>query len=568
MMVHFYVLIKVERGLTVKKLLSFILSIFLIVILSESVSATSSTTYQIPDAKFRLDIPMDYYVVTKDSASSELITEFGYTQDDFQGMLESANCSLYAFNKDFDKELVITLSKEENSNDFNTVNDTALKMLASASKDTFSEEGITVTGTSLYKHSQTKFLKYTLKIPYDSGFIPAIQYYTIYRNHGVSIACRFYTGSFSSEDEQMFQNIIDSIYFQEAPILTPAPHHTDSFIYSDSVSGATFTVPENWTQESLSKPRKILRTRFVSNEDEGFLFFFGSYDLWSSIPASERGSISRDSLDFSDLSPEDIEELPGGKEIFNQSVYINGRRFYKYLSTEKNDTYDFEVSMTNYVCIENGYLITFQTNVPSSSPFFKDIKSVLSSLNIPNSSVQSLWSTFGANLLLGAFVTFLIHLLPILIMRYAIFTKPIAKQRAARIIVVDAIIVFVVCLILNAFGILEKASLSPIIVWANVGFFILTKGYNEQSQEPKPSSLSHSEPTQSQSESIQTQAELAQSQPEPPQTQLTPAQPHLEISQSESQSVQPRDEINFCWKCGAKIPQESNFCPKCGNKLQ
>ena len=153
-------------------------------------------------------------------------------------------------------------------------------------------------------------------------------------------------------------------------------------------------------------------------------------------------------------------------------------------------------------------------------------------------------------------------------MRYAIFTKPIAKQRAARIIVVDAIIVFVVCLILNAFGILEKASLSPIIVWANVGFFILTKGYNEQSQEPKPSSLSHSEPTQSQSESIQTQAELAQSQPEPPQPQLTPAQPHLEISQSESQSVQPRDEINFCWKCGAKVPQESNFCPKCGHKLQ
>lgn len=206
MMVHFYVFIKVERGLTVKKLLSFILSIFLIVILSESVSATSSTTYQIPDAKFRLDIPMDYYVVTKDSASSELITEFGYTQDDFQGMLESANCSLYAFNKDFDKELVLTLSKEENS--------------------------------------------------------------------------------------------------------------------------------------------------------------------------------------------------------------------------------------------------------------------------------------------------------------------------------------------------------------------------NEQSQEPKPSSLSHSEPTQSQSESIQTQAELAQSQPDPPQTQLTPAQPHLEISQSESQSVQPRDEINFCWKCGAKVPQESNFCPKCGHKLQ
>ena len=76
-------------------------------------------------------------------------------------------------------------------------------------------------------------------------------------------------------------------------------------------------------------------------------------------------------------------------------------------------------------------------------------------------------------------LTLIIHPLPIWIYRYIIREKPVAPQTAKKIVIIDAVIVFIIMFFLAA-----KAGGSPIsffalFLWSKVCYSSLTKGYNE-----------------------------------------------------------------------------------------
>lgn len=85
--------------------------------------------------------------------------------------------------------------------------------------------------------------------------------------------------------------------------------------------------------------------------------------------------------------------------------------------------------------------------------------------------------------LLSLAITFIIHPLPMLIYRYAISKEPIAPKKARPIVIVDAIVVFVIWIIIKAALHSGGAvSFAPIVLWSFVSYRILTKGYTESEQ--------------------------------------------------------------------------------------
>ena len=93
--------------------------------------------------------------------------------------------------------------------------------------------------------------------------------------------------------------------------------------------------------------------------------------------------------------------------------------------------------------------------------------------------------SFAGAILLGLIITFVIHPLPIIIYRYGIKKEPVAPNKAKKIVIIDAIIVFFVWVGINAIFISSTGSTSSsistpaIIIWAFICHSILTNGYSQ-----------------------------------------------------------------------------------------
>lgn len=162
----------------------------------------------------------------------------------------------------------------------------------------------------------------------------------------------------------------------------------NSFIYTDSENGVTFTVPSNWKQKEFSQDREYIDVKFVSPNVPGSIMIYGSTDMWAQIPYTEKVGHTRSDLDNSIYTKADIAELYGTTADEISMVTYNGAEYFvgtfKYSSN--TSAVDVTITMTQALRIDNGWMYIFQFGGTSTDKLYSDFEKLLKSAEYPTVS--------------------------------------------------------------------------------------------------------------------------------------------------------------------------------------
>ena len=541
-----------------------ILSIFLLLTIAISISTTayaaSSKTYILDDLGMSIDIPSEYVVFTRNISDNDPnLSIYGLNKNDMSELMESGNIYLNAWDDAINFEIIVTMI-DSSISDFNLMSDTVLNTLASSFETEYANSGVTVEKYEIYQHEQAKFIKIYINQPNGIDKAYGLQYYTVYDNKAINVTMHSYSGKIDSGKESILRTIIGTVHFDKDPMLPEAVTETAAFLYKDKETGSEFTVPANWSQESLSQDREFLDVKFTSNKEPGLSILYGGSDIWAEMSSSEKKGLSRSDINNSLFTFDDIAETMGVAKSKISTVSFGGKEYYKYEVTSTSSTYgiNIEVTMTCLMRIENGYAYTFQFSGDSKNSYYKDFESLVSSANYPVVENTSSPDTFGEfsmiNILLSLLITIAIYSVPIIIYRYGIVKKPVEKARAKKITIIYGIIAFIVMsaliFVINGSG----AAGGAILLWSWVNYKVLTGGREpvvEDTAEEKTQAVTSE--TSSSPYTVESERVIVvSSAPEAP---------------PKSQKELFETDVVFCHKCGAKLNTNAQFCHKCGTKV-
>ena len=558
----------------VKRFLVALLLVNLFCLFSLNALAQGSTTYRLSDLGMSIDVSDDYTVFTRNTSQNDpKLSEWGLTKDYIDSLFQERSIYLDAWDDDISNEIIITMYDSELSN-YSIFSDTELSVLASTMVGQFESMGLTWIRSEVYNHSQAKFLKIYISQPSGDSTSYGLEYSTVYDSKTINIVLHSNTGAINYSQEKLLQGIIDSIVFDSAPIQIDTPEYSPSFVYTDSKTGAYFTVPENWVETDFSKEREFLSAKFTSNLENGLTILYGSHDLWNELSDSEKRGYTRSDFNNSQFSKQDIAEMLGKHSWEVSTVYYDGKEYYEVENQSSQEMYGatFSVKMTLLYRFENGYSYSFQTNAGKDSPYYKDFETLVSSTEYPAFGTNSSQTESGTQktgvsivsriennwvllLLINLLFTLIIHPVPIWIYRYAIRKKPVSPKVAKKIVIIDAAFVVLIMLVITSLTNGGHLSMLAILVWGRICYTSLTKGYTENYTSPQTS-------FDNQIIDQMTSLEVDRDQPKSMVTKsnVPAGVPH-------SSEMNTEDDNYYCSNCGTKLPSTSRFCHKCGTKV-
>lgn len=576
-----------------KKFRLLVLALTLLFVLSPAAFAASRETYRLDDLGMSIDIPSEYVVFTRDIADDDPnLSAYGLNKNDLSDLMESRNLYLDIWDTYVSFEITVTMT-DNSISDFNLISDTALNVLASSFTDEFASYGLTIETWEIYQHDQAKFLKIYENMPKGTDMVYGLQYYTVYDHKAISITMSSYSGAIDAEKEAILASILDTVHFDQEPLRRETPPDTAAFLFRDEDTGCEFTVPANWTQKPLSQERETIDVKFASSREPGLCILYGSTDIWSEMPLSEKIGLTRADIDNSLFTGlEEFAETMGVEKNKTSMLSYGGNEYYTYSNTTTASEYgiDLRITQTCFMRVENGYLYTFQFNGDIAGPYYDDFESLLESVkyqavelsNHEDASDKSLPSSYGAaagrtspsnytqpavspppyepdysiaSILLSLFITITIYSVPIFVYRYAVIKQPVEKKRAKKITIIYAAIAFAVMFFLH-FLINGNGATSggAIVFWSWVNYDVLTRGKKQ--------------PAENQSTWVsQTAAPVGAQQESTLQTKKLISEPGLPEITREPQPDPGEEDVVFCHQCGAKLNKSHHFCYKCGAEV-
>ncbi len=366
-----------------KKFLIWILIFSLL--FSISVTATSNT-YDLDELELQVTIPTGYSVITRDTpASDSIFSKLNTTKSVLISQFETSNIYLNAITNTLKEEVVVTMTENSLSN-FSLLSDTVLNTLATSLVSQYTDYGINVSKHEIYQHSQAKFIK--IYFSDTANTVHGLQYYTIYNGKAMNFTMRSYEGSLSSKQETTIKTIVDSIKYDKSPPIAEQGENTNSFIHTDTDSGVTFTVPANWKQEAFTKEREYIDVKFISTKEDGCSIIYGSTDMWSKMPASDKIGYNRSDINNSAFTKSDIATMCNLTEDEISTVAYNGIQYFKGEPSATSNEYGINISvtMTQLFYIDNGWMYMFQFGGTSTHKLYSDFESLLNSVQYPTDS--------------------------------------------------------------------------------------------------------------------------------------------------------------------------------------
>lgn len=489
-----------------KKICVIVLSVVLAFTICFPMSvAAASNKYDLPELGLEVTIPEGYAVITRDTpASDPIFNALDTTKTAVINQFEASNIYLDALSDSLNEEIVVTMDENIVDN-FSLFSDTTLNVLASTLVDQYANYGMNVSYHEIYHHEQAKFIK--IYFTDAAKTVHGLQYYTIYDGKAMNFTMRSYEGSILPRQENAIKTTVDSILFDNPPPVPEQGEDTHPFQYTDADTGVVFIVPANWMQEEFSENREYIDAKFTSNKEVGCTMIFGSMDLWSQMSAADRIGHTRSELDNSALTIIDIAEMYNTTFDKISTVTYNGTKYYKGDIKASSDAYgiDIEVTVTQLVRIENGWMYVFQFSGTSSHELYPDFEKLLESVIYPPVSnveeteptKQTTLPTYSSN-------------------QNSHNVSPNASSNGSKN---DS---------KNNSGVIVAVVLL-VIVPAIVVAVVVTRKKNRQTTE-QPSYLTNN-------------------------------------NVPETKPTSDTKQIVFCRKCGQKLPSDSAFCHMCGTKI-
>lgn len=590
-----------------KKFCPLVLMLALLLIMPTTAFAASKDTYRLDELGLSIDIPSDYIVFTREIADNDPnLSVLGLTKKDLLDSMESGNIYLDVWDSENNCETIVTMVSNTISN-FSLMSDTILNTLASSFYDEFAKIGITIEKHEIYQHEQAKFIKFYMNRPNGADTIYSLQYYTVYDNMAINVTTHSFSGRINSDKESVIESIVSTVHFDKEPLRAEILPDTEAFLYRDENTGIEFTVPANWTQEPLSKDREIIDVKFSSNREPGLIIFYGSIDIWNEMPPSEKAGYVRSDIDNTIFPSEELAEAIGIEKNEVSTVSYGGKEYYKYSFTTSSSEYgfDFVLTQTCLIRVENGYYYSFQFTGDSTSPYYEDFESIVESVTYPAvegtppsnhddpvestlpsdyedaaesvsppghedvadrslpasheaPSDRNLPSNFDyeysiPNILFSLLITVIVYSVPIMIYRYGVVKQPVEAARAKRITIIYAVIAFIVMSVL-LFITGNGPAGGAIVLWSWVNYKVLTCGKNQHVKGPG-SGVSQTIPLvgDQQGSTLETGNIIS-----PPDSSGITRNPQTDSGE---------EDVMFCDQCGTRLSRSHQFCHKCGSKV-
>lgn len=349
----------------------------------------ASSKYAIPELDLTISIPDDYDVFTLNMSSNDpLFSVYGTTKAEVNTQFANSSIYLNAISTIHNDEIVVTMTDSPLAN-LNGMGDTALITLASALVDEYAKYGITVTDYDVYHHNQLTFIQVYFHDTEKTVY--GLQFYTVSNEQAMNFTLRSYEGSISSSQENTICTIVDSIRLNYEVEAAPTVEASPAFQYTDKDTGVIFTVPDGWNKVALSEQRNYLDTMFESVEDPGLAIIYGSTDLWSELPSSERAGYSRANFSSDLFTKQDVADMFSTSKYLVDDITYGGVHYFKVVTKTEKEVLGLKVpiTMTQVFRVENGWGYTFQFGGDESSPYYSDFISLIESAKYPEVSNSS-----------------------------------------------------------------------------------------------------------------------------------------------------------------------------------
>lgn len=143
-------------------------------------------------------------------------------------------------------------------------------------------------------------------------------------------------------------------------------------VYTDYMTGLKFTIPADWEEYAApSTMPSYIKETFAYQKDGAFsMMGYGSVDLWMAALSNGQVSGTREELDNSAFTAEDIASLFGASSDIISTAAYGGVEYYTARITSSTNVSgtDFEATFLYALRIENGYLYLFYISEDADGP--------------------------------------------------------------------------------------------------------------------------------------------------------------------------------------------------------
>lgn len=355
-----------------------------------SAAADDRETIRLPELGLELDLWNDYVIFTRNiDRNDPNLEEYGLTKEDLYGMMLEGNIYLDAWDKDMTWEIVISM-KEAPVKDYCKLSDTTLSLLASGVKNEYVKSGVGFLNFEICQYDQMKFIKLYYVDRGSESTTYSLQYQTVHDGKSIFITLNSFYSPIDTWAESIMKNIVSSIRFDTAPEIEEVPDGTDSFVYKDTETGVSFTVPENWVQRKIGEGGE-LEARFASIYDDAMKISYTREDLWAKLPEAEKKALSREDADNSMMSTADVAEVLGCKEKDISVLTLAGREYFRaeVKVTVELMGYDVLMPVASLVRCEDGIMYVYQFSGTSDMDCYGDFISLVESVQYPADKEKS-----------------------------------------------------------------------------------------------------------------------------------------------------------------------------------
>ena len=193
-----------------RKLLLFILLALLL-----TLSVHAAETIRLEDLGLSIDVPSDYYVITRNMDPEDpALAVFDMDADEVMQLLERNDMYLDLLNNDDNFELTISMS-ENQERTMNQFTDDALDSMADTLADQFDSSGLTVHSVQHFLQDRTVFFQIFVSGEQDGDPLQLLRYYTVHNYQTVVMDLLYWGSSLPESYEQLAKGMIASIRFDQ-----------------------------------------------------------------------------------------------------------------------------------------------------------------------------------------------------------------------------------------------------------------------------------------------------------------------------------------------------------------
>ena len=204
-----------------KKLISVIL--VLVFSLCGICSFAANATYSVDSAGISISLPDDMYVFTrKTSPDDEHIAALGLSYDGLMSAFDAKSMYLEAMDTENFNEIVVICEDTTDTNFYELGYD-GLYNAVMAEEEAIEKGGRKIESADLYESNHVDFAKIV-----SSGSGCQVEYTTVYNQKKVRIKFLDFDGSFTDDEAEFFENIIDTVQFTEKPINSKSDKEPES----------------------------------------------------------------------------------------------------------------------------------------------------------------------------------------------------------------------------------------------------------------------------------------------------------------------------------------------------